>query len=144
MYLIIVANLKPLVNCFGYRTLDEISNTRLIRLKQRTLHYVFEIHFMSGKIKWAADVALRHPVINNDLNTVDVEGNTERLMVRFIYDAIQKLFAIIWKQLVNETKKDLALTNLVNCIEKCFFLEQTKFSRIPALSKRLVRFRKSF
>ena len=35
--LLVVTDHKPLVKIFGDRTLDEITNTRLFRLKQRTL-----------------------------------------------------------------------------------------------------------
>ena len=33
----------------GDRTLDEISNTRIFRLKQRTLPWLFKIAHMQGK-----------------------------------------------------------------------------------------------
>ena len=41
--LVVVTDHKPLTKLFGDRTLDEISNTRLFRLKQRTLPWKFEV-----------------------------------------------------------------------------------------------------
>ena len=41
--LIIVTDHKPLIKIFGDGTLDEISNTRLFRLKQRTLPWRFQV-----------------------------------------------------------------------------------------------------
>ena len=46
---------------FGDRTLDEISNSRLFRLKQRTLPWRFQIVHRPGKANSAADAASRYP-----------------------------------------------------------------------------------
>ena len=47
--LIIITDHKPLVKLFSDRTLDEIPNSRLFRLKQRTLLWSFVIKYMPGK-----------------------------------------------------------------------------------------------
>ena len=59
--LVVVTDHKPLTKIFGDRTLDEISNTRLFRLKQKTLifsdlkqrqnqhQFVFRKHFSKKK-----------------------------------------------------------------------------------------------
>ena len=54
-------NHKPLVKLFGDRTLDEISNTRLFRLKQRALPWKFKIQYVPGKQNPFADATSRHP-----------------------------------------------------------------------------------
>ena len=59
--LVIVTDHKPLVKIFGDRTLDEITNSRLFRLKQRTLPWKFEIQHLPGTSNTAADAASRHP-----------------------------------------------------------------------------------
>ena len=61
--LLIVTDHKPLVKILGDRTLDEISNSRLFRLKQRTLPWWFKIIHMPGKMNDAADATSRHPEI---------------------------------------------------------------------------------
>ena len=67
--LVVVTVHKPLVKIFGDRTLDEITNTRLFRLKQRTLLWRFEIFHLPGVSNCAADAALRHPVSCNFIAT---------------------------------------------------------------------------
>jgi len=47
--LIVVTDHKPLLKLFGDRTLDEITNPRLFRLKQRTLLWRFSIIHTPGK-----------------------------------------------------------------------------------------------
>ncbi|MEL6802396.1 MAG: reverse transcriptase domain-containing protein, partial [Bacteroidota bacterium] len=44
--LILVTDHKPLVKIFSDRALDEITNTRLFRLKQRTLPWTFSIRYL--------------------------------------------------------------------------------------------------
>ncbi len=46
----------------GDRTLNEILNSRLFKLKQRTLPWVFEIAHLPGKTNTAADATSRHQV----------------------------------------------------------------------------------
>jgi GNAT superfamily N-acetyltransferase len=53
--LVVITDHKPLVKIFGDRTLDEISNSRLFRLKQRTLQWRFDIKHLPGKTNLAAD-----------------------------------------------------------------------------------------
>ena len=65
-HLVVVTDHKPLVKLFGDRTLDEISNTRLFRLKQKTLLWRFNIVHMPGESNLCADAMCRHPVENED------------------------------------------------------------------------------
>ena len=44
--LVIVPNHKPLIKMFDDRTLEEITNTRLFRLKQRTLLWRFQTAYL--------------------------------------------------------------------------------------------------
>ena len=57
--LLVATDHKPLIKLFGDRTLDEISNTRLFRLKQRALPWSFEIHHVPSKQNPFADAASR-------------------------------------------------------------------------------------
>ena len=58
----------------GDRTLDEITNTRLFRIKQRTLPWQFHIAHVSGKTNHAADATSRNPLprINDYTDEVSV------------------------------------------------------------------------
>ena len=57
---------KPLVKLFGDRTLDEIANPRLFRLKQRVGLWKFEIMHVPGRTNFFADAASRKPTQSPD------------------------------------------------------------------------------
>ena len=59
--LLVATDHKPLVKLFGDRTLDEISNTRLFRLKQRSLPWKFTVQYVPGKLNPFADATSRYP-----------------------------------------------------------------------------------
>ena len=52
---------KPQLKIFGKRSLDEISNTRLRNLKEKTLGYRFHVVHIPGAKHRAADAISRHP-----------------------------------------------------------------------------------
>ena len=59
--LVIATDLKPLVKIFGDQSLDEITNKRILRLKQWTLPWRFKIiHAPGHKIK-ASDATYHNP-----------------------------------------------------------------------------------
>ena len=60
--LLIITDHKPLVKLFGDRTLDEITNPRLLRIKQRTLLWRFSIQYSPGKGNHFSDATSRNPV----------------------------------------------------------------------------------
>ncbi len=60
--LLIITDHKPFIKVMGDQTLDEIPNSCLFRLKQRTLPWVFKIAHLPGKTNTAADATSRHPV----------------------------------------------------------------------------------
>ena len=59
--LIVAVDHKPLLKIFGDRSLDDISNTRLRNLKEKTLRYKFCIIHVPGVHHCAADAVSRHP-----------------------------------------------------------------------------------
>ena len=70
--LLVVTDHKPLTKIFGDRTLDEISNTRLFRLKQRTLPWYFRTAYLPGKTNHAADATSRHPSPYTDVSLLRI------------------------------------------------------------------------
>ena len=52
---------KPQLKIFGKRSLDDISNTRLRNLKEKTLGYRFHVVHIPGAKHRAADAISRHP-----------------------------------------------------------------------------------
>jgi len=59
--LIIAVDHKPLLKIFGDRSLDQISNSQLCNLKERTLHYHFKMVHIPGVKNRASDTIFRCP-----------------------------------------------------------------------------------
>ena len=82
--LLVVTDHKPLTKIFGDRTLDEISNTRLFRLKQRTLPWHFRVEHLPGTTNLAADAASRYPVMDSELSALSVADLPEVIITAAI------------------------------------------------------------
>ena len=120
--LVVVTDHKPLTKIFGDRTLDEIPNTRLFRLKQRTLPWKFQVAYLPGKTNAAADAASRYPspgLVSSFAEVVE-EENEESLFMNSISGEIEGSFAITWSRLVEETEKDPVLRILAQAIQEEF------------------------
>ena len=118
--LVVVTDHKPLVKIFGDRTLDEIPNTRLFRLKQRTLPWHFHTAHMPGKTNHAADAASRYPAQCLEASSLTVGDYSELLMNAAISRETGDLIAVSWSLLADETKKDSILSKLMSAIEHGF------------------------
>ena len=59
--MLVVSDHQPLKKLLGDRTLDEITNSRLLKLKQRTFPWYFEIDYLPGIDNPAADATSRNP-----------------------------------------------------------------------------------
>ena len=121
--LIVVTDHKPLVKIFGDRTLDEISNSRLFRLKQRTLPWRFEIKHMSGKSNHAADAASRHPSPSNSTTDCPTELPSrpdviESALMASVCSNAQELGLTSWPLIAQETAADASLGHLLQLIER--------------------------
>ena len=87
--LIVAVDHKPLLKILGNRTLDDITNTRLINLKEKTFRYRFRMVHISGIHKKAADAISRHPTSDTNpekLCLPDDIAHTQNIM------AIQSMF----------------------------------------------------
>ena len=111
--LIVVTDHKPLTKLFGDRTLDEIDNTRLFRLKQRTLPWQFEIEYMPGKTNLAADAASRYPSPYSTVSALEMHEEQESLLGAIINQEVQKTMSLNWEDLARETGKDPVLSKVV-------------------------------
>ena len=116
----VITDHKPLVKVFGDRTLDEISNTRLFRLKQRTLPWCFTVSYMPGTTNAAADATSRHPsryISTVHLNYHDI---SEQLMVAAISQEAEDISSVSWQDIVDHTESDPTLSELTKAIEEGF------------------------
>ena len=70
--LIVVSDHKPLLGIFNNRTLTDIDNPRICRLKEKTLSYNFKIQYNPGKWNRGADAFSRNPSNKQILETQHV------------------------------------------------------------------------
>ena len=118
--LLVVTDHKPLVKIFGDRTLDEIVNTRLFRLKQRTLPWRFSIVYMPGYSNPAADATSRHPSPAISVNTLGVSDQMEHALAAAIQREATEISSLPWSRIVEETAKDDDMRALLQTVESGF------------------------
>ena len=95
--LLVATDHKPLVRIYGDKTLDEIPNTRLFRLKQRSLPWYFGVTHVPGKTNLAPDATSRHPSSSTE---------DEIVIAAVIRNDTEKLTSITWAHLSSETQAD--------------------------------------
>lgn len=114
--LLVVTDHKPLKKIFSDRTLDEISNTRLFRLKQRTMPWHFRIEYMPGKSNSAADATSRHPSPILQTDAISIGDTVETIVATTICREAETICSISWDRIAQETQKDKALSTLLKSI----------------------------
>ena len=120
--LIVVTDHKPLIKIFGDRTLDEITNTRLFRLKQRTPWW-FKIQHLPGKTNLAADATSRYPSTSDLANSTElnVQDFVEVVLMAAIRQEAdschQSMGYIPWSLMAQETEKNASYHRLLSMIE---------------------------
>ena len=118
--LLVVTDHKPLLKIFGDRTLDEISNTRVFRLKQRTLPWHFKIAYLPGKTNHAADATSRHPSPYGEPS----DGDKEELLINAaIISGTEEISSVSWSLIAKETVADPVLSKLKRAIDENFEIE---------------------
>ena len=142
--LLVVTDHQPLVKIFGDRTLDEITNGRLFRLKQKTLPWYFETFYLPGITNPASDATSRHPIglpelpedeeqviaaaICRDtrafISSITVENDPldkdEVIFIAAIQKSIQTLLSLSWEVIADNTSKDPTLHNVLVAAENGF------------------------
>ena len=126
--LLVVTDHKPLTKIFGDRTLDEVTNTRLFRLKQRTLPWRFDIAYLPGKTNKAADATSRHPT-STTASVSSIHDLAEELTMASIHQEASDLISIPWQSIVDETAKDPVLSELGIAISTGFEGEYPNISQ---------------
>ena len=126
--LIVAVDHKPLLKIFGNRSLDEIPNTRLRNLKEKTLRYKFQMTYVPGAKQKAADAISRNPSGTSQPQTLhlpdDIACVTSRKNICFEEElkdmkiaAINDFRPITWEKIQSETLQDNKLRELLNTIE---------------------------
>ena len=99
--LIVATNHKPLIKVFGDRNLKEIPNTRLFRLKQRTLLWHFSILHLPGKTNFAADAVSCYPSPVSEVDDPPRGCISESAIAATIQSNTTALTSITWERLVS-------------------------------------------
>lgn len=110
--LVIVTDHKPLTKIFGSWTLDEISNSCLLCLKQRNLPWCFDIVHRPGKTNNAASRYLSYS------NSPDMPVAIESALLASICNDAQEFGTIPWSLLARATDADASLGHILQLIEK--------------------------
>ena len=123
--LLVVTDHKPLIKLFTDRSLDEITNSRLFSIKQRTLPWRFTIQHMAGKDNLFSDATSRNPVESDEeiapcevLAGIMVPEPDENLNVSAVND--NEVRAITWEMVKTETGKDQTMQDLCTLIQTSF------------------------
>ena len=117
--LIVVTDHKPLVKLFGDRTLDEIANPRLFRLKQRSLMWRFTVLHEPGRDNLFSDATSRRRIQSPDdwpSDTTDMEED----LIEVSSNKISEFRAITWDTVKDATASDHNLQKLAHMITQGF------------------------
>ena len=132
--LIVIVDHKPLTKILGDRTLDEIPNTRLFRLKQRTLPWTYKIHWMPGKGNLFSDATSRHPNLSEDveINSFALmmsslmesgEDQNESIAMVQVKSDLNRVTAVTWERVQEATHNEYG--DLMSLIEQGFYTNIT-------------------
>ena len=137
--LIVAVDHKPLLKIFSDRSLEDIHNTRLLNLKEKTLPFRFNIMHVPGVRHKAADAVSRHPI--GESNEVPLPDDISSILATAIpHDFLMSIRsnhfeeteicetqtkativeAVSWDDVRLETTSDPALCKLIEHIENGF------------------------
>ena len=106
--LLVVVDHKPLCKVLGDKAMEDITNSRIFKLKERTLPWKFSITYRPGKLNYFADCTSRNPVEMSEEN-VNAEDYCEAELVNEVSAMFQiKLHPLtsITFELVKSASKD--------------------------------------
>ena len=132
--LIVATDHKPLVKIFGDRTLDEIENPRLFRIKQRTLRWYFTTVHVPGESNQAADATSRRPSTlpyEDELLGEEEESLEESILAASMRSGTESITTITWDKLQQETSRDADMISLMDAINQGF---PDSFRALPSTS----------
>ena len=118
---------------FSDRTLDQITNSRLFSLKQRTLPWRFSVHHKPGKENSFLDAAIMidEPAVTSEeiLAGIRVQNMEElketALVTALVTDDGKHVRAVTWDLVREETSRDDHMLRLIALINSTFSVQQT-------------------
>ena len=142
--LILIVDHKPLVKILGDRNMEDIHNTRLLRLKEKTLPYRFTVLHRPGAIHKGPDYASRYPqappekfLDENDMLELNMIDDMEVMIHGEVMSSWRgELSAVIsWQMLKQATNQDSTLSKLRGIIEEGYIMEDPFLGELSAFSK---------
>ena len=117
--LILAVDHKPLIKILNDRSLDTISNPRLLQLKEKTLMYRYDICHMPGKSNTmkVADIASRNPV---HTDCYDQSGICEMTATSHAIHRAGDINTVSWETINTEAATDQECRNLTDQIRTGF------------------------
>ena len=114
--LIVTTDHKPLINVLNERSLNDISNRRLLNLKEKTMQYKFEIRHVSGMKNKGADALSRYPAPSTGSEIQDMANDisTKTTAMETLYVTTNM---ITWEMVQEATSQDETLQLLAECIQ---------------------------
>ena len=123
--LVIATDHKPLTRIFCDRSLDEITNPRIFRLKQRTLMWRFKIVHVPGKSIPASDATSRYPANSTNIDEewitetshcvgacANQDSSMEQDILASNKNSLEKVHAVTWDRVKIATKSDYHISEL--------------------------------
>lgn len=113
---------KPLLKVLGDRKLEDIDNPRLLKLKEKTLRWKFDIIHVPGKIHVGPDTLSRKETSTCLVDVVrDQEAAwDEREMETLIEHLVAAVTTISWQQIREEVARDKVMRLLSDQIVEGF------------------------
>ena len=122
-----------MVKILGDRTLDEILNTRIFRIKQRTLPWSFDIVHLPGKTNFAADATSRNPSPSTTAAVHSRLDQAEAALVSSLHAEMRESIALSWETIASETAADPTMCKLLEVVSNGFpDKSRTEDSRIAS------------
>ena len=141
--LIIVVDHKSLVGLLNDKSLDDVANTRLFRLKEKTIPWKFTVIYKPGKTNLFADATSRNPCNMEEKGSVVVTDrsgdNTDSVKVEEVHmednedpeksvvTSVKTTFtkqmpmkAVTWELLKTVTKTDETLQQVMSLVLQGF------------------------
>ena len=143
--LIIAVDHKPLLKVFGDRSLEDISNPRLVNLKEKTLQFRFTMMHVPGVRNTAADAISRNPVgapehleLPDDASSIFIDKTFLSSIRTYSHDetevcsqetsSVEVIESVTWNDVRVSTSSDQLMSLLEQLIEDGF---PDKRSEIP-------------
>ena len=103
--LIVAVDHKPLIKVLADRSLDDVPNNRLRRIKEQTLRYKFNIIYVPGAKNHAADAMSRHPTSSPPQIPDDI-SSLEQTLTASATTSLNNLQSVTWDNVREATTSD--------------------------------------